>query len=299
MRTLTGLLCVVFLWVSSGCQPSESGSKVIGVTLLTRNHEFYKDLEEGLDSAARAYGYLLRVNAAELDLARQMSQIEDFITQRVDAVIIAPADSQGIVPAIEKLNQKNIPVFTADIAAGGGRVISHIASDNHAGGAKAAEYLCSLVTAGEIAILNHPIGTSVLDRVAGFREDLARRGRYDIVADLNGEGVRDRAMNVMSDLLQAHPNLKGVFCINDPTALGALDAVNSFGRKEIVLIGYDATAEAREKIKQGTALRADVIQFPKQIGQRTIEAIHQYFSGQTPPSRIDVPVGIYDKNSAP
>src|SRR3712207_6196812 len=143
---LAGILCA--LAVASACQSGGQGggqqsaaSKRIGVTLLTREHEFYRELEAGLRDAAAKAGYELIITSGDFDLAKQQSQIENFIVQRVDAIVLCPADSKGIGPAIDQANEAGIPVFTADIAAQGGRVVSHIASDNLEGGRMAAAYI--------------------------------------------------------------------------------------------------------------------------------------------------------------
>jgi len=101
-----------------GCYREKAQAKaVIGVTLLTRGHAFYRDLEEGLTEAAASHHFKLNISAAEWDLAKQVAQIEDFIIQKVNAIVVCPTDTRGIVAAIEQANTKGIPVFTADIAA--------------------------------------------------------------------------------------------------------------------------------------------------------------------------------------
>ena len=149
MRLHVYALCLALacgaLLVSSGCQSGgPAGGKRIGVTLLTREHVFYKDLEAGLKEAADRAGYQLTVTSGDFDLAKQQSQIDNFIVQKVDAIILCPADSKGIGPAIERANRAGIPVFTADIAAQGGQVVSHVASDNLAGGRLAADFIAKI-----------------------------------------------------------------------------------------------------------------------------------------------------------
>ena len=96
----------------------------------------------------------------------------------------------------------------------------------------------------------------------------------------------------MGDVLQAHKDLKGVFGINDDSALGAVAALKAAGMTHVAVVGYDATPEARSAIKSG-AMYGDAIQYPAVIGQKTIDAIHQYFNGKAVPSRIDVAVGTF------
>ncbi len=289
-------VAVVILFASCSKKQESQSTKTIGVSLLTRAQVFYKDLEDGLKTEAGKQGYELIITAGEFDLGKQSAQIEDFITRKVDAIVLCPVDSRGVGPAVRKANEANIPVFTSDIAAQEGEVVCHIASDNVAGGRLAGEYLAKILGGkGNVAIIGQPTVTSVLDRVEGFKEIIAKYPEINIVADVNGEGVRDKAMQVASDVLQSHPDLQGIFGINDDSALGTLDAVQQFKRDGVAIIGYDATPPAVDAITKGTALKADVIQYPKKIGENTITAIKDYFSGAAVPKIIPVEVGIVDK----
>ena len=292
------LIVLSLVFVGCGKKETRKSTKIIGVTLLTRAHLFYKDLEEGLLAGAARNQYELIITAAEFDLGKQSGQIEDFVARRVDAIIVCPADSRGVGPAIAKANLAQIPVFTADIASQEGEVVCHVASDNIAGGRQAGEYLArTLKGKGNIAIIDQPTLTSVLDRVQGFKNAVAQYPEMRIVADVNGEGVRDKALQVASDILQGHPDLNGIFGINDDSALGALDAVQQFKRSGISIVGYDATPPAVDAILKNTALKADVIQYPRRIGETTIEKIREYFSGAPLQKVVPVEVGIVDRDS--
>ena len=290
----------IFILLLVGCGKKEEvkSTKTIGVTLLTRAHVFYKDLEEGLKTEAEKNGYELIITAGDFDLGKQSNQIEDFITRKVDAIIVCPVDSRGVGPAIKKANDAKIPVFTADIASQEGEIVSHIASDNVAGGRLAGEYLAKVLNGkGKVAIIGQPTVTSVLDRTQGFKDAIAKYPDIIIVADLNAEGVRDKAMQITSDVLQAHPDLDGIFGINDDSALGALDAVMQYKRLNVKIVGYDATPPARDAILKVTPLKADVIQNPKKIGETTIQKIKEFFSGASVSKVVPVEVGIVDKEA--
>jgi len=297
----------------AGCEPSESGSPTtqpsdraqggqrIGVTLLTAQHQFYQELRRGLESEASRHDYELLITTAEFDPARQANQIDEFIVQRVDAMVICPCDSRSVGASIAAANEAGIPVFTADIASTSplGEVVSHIASDNRQGGRIAARMMArALDDRGEVAILSHPEVASVTDRVAGFKEEIAKHPGIEVVAELSAEGMRDKAVKVMEDLLQSHPQVNGVFAINDDSALGALAAVEAAGRLgRVRIVGYDATAEARDKIG-ARAIYGDVVQNPRRIGKLTVRAIADYFAGRTPPAVIPVEVGFFGGDSA-
>jgi ribose transport system substrate-binding protein len=296
--SIFALAAVMAIVTLSGCGKKEQSAKTktIGVTLLTRGHMFYRDLEEGLKLEAAKNNYELIITAAEFDLGKQIAQIEDFVSRKVDAIIVCPVDSKGVGAAIRKANDAKIPVFTADIAAQEGAVVAHIASDNIAGGRLAGEYLAKALNgSGRVAIVNQPAITSVLDRVQGFREAVARYPGITIVADVNGQGVRDKSLEVSSDVLQSNPKLDGIFGINDDSALGALDAVQQYKRSGIVIVGYDATPPAADAIRKGTPLKADVIQYPKTIGMTTIDCIRKHFAGEQVLSVVPVNVGIVDQ----
>lgn len=273
----------------------------VGVTLLTEAHVFYQDLKRGMLAAADSLGMDLHIVAGEWDLARQTSQVENFITQRMDAIIVAPVDSRGIVSAIQEANRAGIPVFTVDIASAGGKVTSHIASDNAQGGRLVGEYLAKLLHGkGNVAILDQPTLASVIDRVRGFREALAHYPDIHIVAAPAVErGLRDVAKNKMDNLLQAHPDLDAVFGSNDDCALGALASVRAAGKSHIIIVGFDATPEARAAISEGGPLKADAIQHPEVIGRRAIETVYRSLRGEQVPPLVAVPVGIVDRDSLP
>jgi len=274
---------------------------VIGVSLLTRTHPFYQDLEAGLLEAAQQHGFELIVQAGEFDVAKQKDQIENFIVRKVDAIIISPCDSKSIGTSVQAANQAHIPVFSSDIAvlADGANVVCHVASDNVAGGRLAAQAIGEVLGGqGEVAIIDHPEVESVIQRVAGFREGLAEFPGIEIVTCLSGHGVKDMAFRTAEDILQAHPNLAGIFGINDDSALGALAAVEKAGKQDrIAIVGFDAIAEARKAIGAGK-IYADVIQQPRRIGSMTVDAVADYLAGKEVMAEIFIPCELYKRENA-
>ena len=308
MKLITTLFVIAVLWFElSGCAKNTSGGsasgesagggKTIGVSIQDLQAQFYESMQQGMKEEAAKYGYTITFTDANRDQARQTSQVEDFLSQRVDAIILTPVDSKAVGPAIVEANNANVPVFTADIAstASKGAVVSHVASDNVQGGRVAAGLLCkALGGQGTVAIIDQPEVTSVQDRVRGFRQELSVKcPAAKIVADQTAGGDRVQAATVMDNLLQTYPSLSGVFGINDDSALGALKSVQSAGKLgKVKIVGYDATPEARRAINAGQML-GDPEQHPDQIGKLTIDQIHVYFMGKTPPKYIPVQVGSY------
>ncbi len=306
LRLLSASALALAVAIFSGCSQSSqsssssgsgAASKTIGVSIQDLQAQFYEDLEAGMKGEATKYGYTLIFVDANRDSARQQSQVEDFISKKVDAIVLTPANSKAVGPAIVEANQANIPVFTADIAstASTGTVIAHIASDNVQGGRVAADLMCkALGGKGTVAIIDQPEVTSVQDRTKGFKLELAAKcPGVSIVADQDAGGDQPRADAVTENLLQRYPTLGGIYGINDNSALGAVAAVKAAGKiGQIKIVGYDASPLGRNAIDGGQMV-GDPQQHPDQIGKLTIDAIHDYFDGKTPPKVIPVAVGSY------
>jgi ribose transport system substrate-binding protein len=299
MKSIHRMLPAVLLPLAACAGGRKTERPQVGVTLLTEAHVFYQDLKRGMQQAADSLGIDLHIVAGEWDLARQTAQVEGFVTQKMDAVVIAPVNSSGIVTAVEEARNAGIPVFTADIAADGGGVVSHIASDNRQGGRLLGKYLAHrLGGKGDIAILDQPTVRSVQDRVAGFREAIAAYPGMTVVADPAVErGLRDVAKQKSDNLLAGGRRIDAIFGSNDDCALGALAAVQAAGRTDILIVGYDATPEARTAIASGTSLVADAVQHPEVIGRRAVETVAAYLKGEHVPERIAVPVSLVDRDS--
>lgn len=297
--------CVLIASCGGDNQPKPAATSTgatIGVSLLTRTHPFYQDLEQGLRDAAAERGYQLLVQAGEFDVARQKDQLAEFLVRKVDAIIVCPCDSRSIGTSIAAANAAGVPVFTADIAvlAEGVTVACHIASDNVAGGRLAARAVAeALGGRGEVAIIDHPEVESVIQRVAGFEAELAEQHPdVKIIAKLSGRGMKDAAFRTAEDILQAHPGVNAIFGINDDSALGALAAVEKAGKSgQVLIVGFDAVPEARQAIAAGK-IHADVVQQPREIGLRTIGAVADYLAGGQVAAQILIPCDLFTRQDA-
>lgn len=268
----------------------------LGVCLLTTSHQFTRDLADELQAKAADFGFKAEIDYAEFDSAKQMQIVDRFIQHKCDAVLLTPADSRLVESCVEKLNLAGIPVFTVDVASLSkkGSVVCHIASDNYQGGKAAASLLAeSLKGRGKVVIINHPKVTSVMERVAGFREALRKWPEIEIVADIPSWGQRTRATSIMDEFMLMMPDVNGVFAINDDSVMGALRSLESAGRvKEVTIVGYDGTPEVSAEIDQGRVF-ADVVQYPRKLARQALQTINDYLSGKTIPKRVLIPTGIY------
>jgi ribose transport system substrate-binding protein len=267
------------------------------VTLLTHQQEFYQEVEAGIRAAATKHGFRLIVTSGDFDVAKQQAQIDNFIVQRVDGIIASPVNTQGVGPAIKRAMAAGIPVVTADTRAVGVKVIAHVASNNREGGRLAARFMVrALNDSGTIGIIGQQETMTGLDRQEAFVEEISHHQRMAIVAIVNGGGLRDKALKVAQDVLQAHPDLRGIFTINDEMAFGALAAARARGKTagNFTIVGFDASPEAMAAIKGNTPFKADVAQAPRDIGAGAVDAMAAYLDHQPVDTLITVPVRIVD-----
>ena len=295
-RTLSVLLCVLLIGGAAASMVSAAAPQ-IGLAVSTLNNPFFVDLRDGALEAANEAGLTITVADAQNDPNRQLSQIENFIQQGVSIILVNPCDSAAIVPAIKAANKANIPVVTVDRGADGGEVVCHIASDNVEGGRMAGEYLAKLVDyKGKLVELEGIPGTSAArDRGAGFNEVIKKYPDIKIVARQEAGFDRAKGMTVMENILQAQPEIDGIFCHNDEMALGALRAVEAAGRlSAIKIVGFDATDDAVKSVKDGK-LVATVAQKPRVMGSMAVDTAKQVLDGVKVDEFIPVPLELVVK----
>ena len=297
-RKLVAILAASTLLVAACSTGGGGGSKTIGLALSTLNNPFFVSLRDGAQAKATELGLTLQVADGQDNLATQISQIEDFITKKVAVIIINPVDSDGIVPAVQKANDAKIPVVTVDRAANGGTVASHTASDNVAGAKMAGEFLVKQVGSGTVVQLEGIAGTSAArDRGQGFKEAIDAQTAVTLAASQTADFARDKGLNVMQNLLQANPNIKGVFAQNDEMALGAVQAIEAAGKgDQIVVVGFDAIADALAAIESGK-MAATIAQQPKVMGQTGVQIAKDIMDGKQVQASVPVPVTLVTKEN--
>ena len=269
------------------------GSYKIGFSISTLNNPFFVTLSEGAKEQAKEMDATLTVIDAQDDAAKQASDVEDLIQQGVDLILINPTDSSAVVAAVESANNAGIPVITVDRSSEGGDVVSHIASDNKAGGELAGQFLAELVGDGaKVVELEGIAGSSAArDRGMGFNEIV--KGKLDIVAKQTANFNRAEGLTVMENIMQANPDIKGVFAHNDEMALGALEAIEAAG-KEVKVVGFDATDDAVKSVEAGK-LAGTVAQKPDLIGKKAVEVAVLSLKGETVEASIPVELELIKK----
>ncbi len=298
-------LCLLALTLASCSQTTKKAASkgTIGLSVLTMTNPFFKVIADSFSADMAKHGYDVIAVSGDMDIAKQQNQVKDFLVRKVSAIVLCPCDSKAIGTVIKEANDNQVPVFTADIAclAPGAKVVTHVASDNLGGGKQAGQAMIEALggSGGKVVILDYKQAESCLLRVQGFHEVIEAHNKkpgkpkITIVADLPGDGQKDKGYRAAQDALEAHPDLAGIFAINDPSALGAYAALEKAQKTEQVkLIAFDGQPEGKQAIKEGK-IYADPVQYPAKIGSETARVILQYFQGEQPPATILIPTGLY------
>ncbi|QEK10992.1 ribose ABC transporter substrate-binding protein RbsB [Crassaminicella thermophila] len=281
------MVAILLMGVLAGCATQEKaseaekeGTKKIGLVLSTLNNPFFVTLKEGAEAKAKELGYEMIILDSQDDPSKELSNVEDLITRGVSVILINPTDSNTVGNAIKLANDAKIPVLTLDRGANSGEVVSHIASDNVAGGKMAGEYIVQkLGKKGKVVELEGiPGASAAVDRGTGFNKALEGT-KIEVVAKQTANFNRTEGLTVMENILQAQPEIDAVFAHNDEMALGALKAIEGTGRK-IMVVGFDATDDAVAAVKEGK-LAATVAQQPDKIGSLGVETADKVLKGES------------------
>lgn len=312
MKKLRRLLSVmlVALFVITGCsiegqnkdadkkevsqeEKAKDGDIKIGVSLSTLNNPFFVSIREGVEEVAKNENVETVITDAQNDSSTQNNQVEDLITQGVDLIVINPVDSTAISTSVQKANEANIPVICVDRKSDEGELVSFIASNNVEGGKLAGEYILEKVgeNAEVIQLEGIPGASSTRERGEGFTE--ATDGKINLLASQTANFDRAEGMTVMENLLQAHPDVKAVFCQNDEMALGASEAVKASG-KDVTIVGFDGNDDALKAVEEGM-LSATVAQKPQEMGKLAIETALKYLKGEQVEEQVDSPLELIKK----
>ncbi len=271
----------------------------IGMTCMDLTNPFFKLIANVMQEEAEKYGYELVALSGDMDPAKQNNQLSDFASQSCDAIFLNPVDSKAAGEGVKRAHAAGIPVFTFDVQVtdegAQDLVVSHIGSDNYQGGRLAAESMMKVTgNKGEIAIITYPEVTSCILRREGFVDYLKENNSpLEIVTELSAKGNRNDGLAVATDILQAHPDIVGIFAINDPCALGAYAAVVKAGKQQqIPIIAFDASPAGKQAVFE-RKLYDSPQQFPRLMAQGTVEAFIKYLDGEEVPKKKFIPCQHY------
>ncbi|MEO3886525.1 D-ribose ABC transporter substrate-binding protein [Nonomuraea sp. B5E05] len=277
---------------------TQEGELKLGMSVSTLNNPYFVQLRDGAQAEAKRLGATLTVTDAQNDASQQVNQVQNFTSQNMKAIIINPVDSDAAAPAVKAAERVNIPVVAADRGVNGAEVAQTVASDNVAGGKMAAQELAKqLGEKGEVAVLQGTPGTSASrDRGQGFTQGIAAYPNIKVVAKQPADFDRTKGLDVMTNLIQSHPGITGVFAENDEMALGAIKALGAKAGQQVKVVGFDGTPDALKAVQAGT-MAATVAQQPKLLGRQAVEAAVQVTKGETVQKTVAVPVKVVTKEN--
>jgi ribose transport system substrate-binding protein len=278
----------------------------IALIMKTMSNPFFQTMEKGAKEEAGKLGIDLSSQAAEkeTDDEKQAGIVENAIAKKVDAIVIAPADSKTLIPALLKANGASIPVVNVDnridpqaAKEAGLKLVTFIGPDNAAGAEKAARYLFEQMGGkGKAAMLEGIRGVdNAENRKKGFERALKDSPGIELADSQSASWELEQGDSVFSNMLTAHPDITGLFCANDMMALGAIRAIEAAGQKgKILVAGYDNLAAAQEKLKSGELL-CTIEQHPDLMGAYGVRCAVALLEGKDIPPEIAVPTDLITK----
>jgi inositol transport system substrate-binding protein len=302
-KRIVGLLmlaaCIIVFF--TGCSKSTGGGKFnVGYANMADADVFVLARKTAIIEASAGTNVAFQFSDANNDIQKQLDQADIFISKKVDALIIVPVDSAGVIPAVQKANEAKIPVICLGIKASGGDFI-FVGSQNYDAGHMQGELFAKLLPQG--ANVLYLAGTAGLDhsrdRRIGFNDALKEAGRTDvtILADMDGDYVRDKGMKITEDWIQTFADFDGIVAANDQMALGAIEALKGANRIEGVLVsGIDGTSEAIQAVKDGFMVQTVLQNAPGQA-KAALEVVQKIAAGESPEKEIFVPFESITKDN--
>ncbi|WP_283688905.1 ribose ABC transporter substrate-binding protein RbsB [Clostridium perfringens] len=270
----------------------------IGMVVSTLNNPFFVNMKDGAEKEAKKLGYDLVVLDSQNDPAKERANVEDLVQLGVIALLINPTDSDAVVKTVEVANKSNIPVITLDRQANGGKITSHIASDNIKGGEMAAEYVLDKFKDEKgpinvVEIQGIPGASATRDRGEGFHNIMDKNDKFNFISIQAADFDRQKGLQVMENIIQANPNIQVVFAHNDEMALGAVKAIKASGINALV-IGFDGNDDAKDSI-DANEMTATIAQQPDLIGALGVELANKIYKGESIKDKIAADLKVYTK----
>jgi ribose transport system substrate-binding protein len=296
-QTAVGLLLASLLVTPTLAESKKLNS--VGVTVGDLGNPFFVQVAHGAEEKAKEInsGVKFAAVSSDYDVKKQSDQIDNFISSKVDLILLGAADSKEIAPAVQRARQAGITVVAVDVGAEGG-VDATVTSNNKQAGTKAAKYLAErLKGKGQIVIVNGEPVTAVTDRVTGFLEEIKKYPDIKILSqDQNAGGSREGGLRVMSKLLTDFPKIDAVFAINDPTAIGCDLAAKQAQRKEFFIVGVDGSPDIVHSLNDPNSLIvATAAQDPYLMAQEAVQIGYKLMQAKQDLTLI--PVGIITREN--
>ncbi|GAA3522299.1 substrate-binding domain-containing protein [Aeromicrobium panaciterrae] len=264
----------------------------VAVILKALTNQYWQGIEKGAEAAAKDFGIDVTVQAASSESAQteQLTIAQTLTGQKFDAYVIAPESTSNLTPALRTMKSQGAPVVNVDDA----RVAAttYVGPNHELNGIQAAaEFAKEFPAGGKVAQVEGQAGSSAaILRIKGFKEGVAKAGNLDLVASVPGDWDGDKAFAATQQIIQQHPDVKGIYANNDTMAIGVAKAVKASGKK-ISVIGTDGVPEAIAGVRAGN-FTATVSPLPYWEGYWAVEAAVRHLEGQDVPAWIVAPAQL-------
>ena len=272
--------------------------KVIGATYMTMNNSYFKIINEEIRNRVEEEGDVLITRDPALNLQKQIDEIYEFIDLKVDAIFINPIDWIGIKSALKDAKAAGIIIIAIDTDVYEDDVVDcTIVSDNYEAGVQCADELIKSKNGGNVLLLEHSTAKSAIDRIKGFENTISKNSNFKVIARSNCNGQLEIAMPVTEKLLkEANNNIDVIMALNDPSALGAIMALDNMKLKNISVYGIDGSPDGKKMVKEGK-MAATISQSPRKIGRMSYQSLYDIFNKKPIDKKIVVPVKLINKSN--
>ncbi|WP_276813402.1 sugar ABC transporter substrate-binding protein [Faecalibaculum rodentium] len=272
--------------------------RVFGATYMTMNNPFYQVINTELRKAVTEKGDTLVVRDPLMNPDKQVEQVEQFIADHVDGIFVNPVDSVSLGPVLRRAQKAGIPVIAVDSTLkDDSMLVSTVISDNYDAGRQCARDLLTKTKSARIWLLRHSEAVSASDRISGFLSLVDTEPGFTIIGEAECEGQLEKAMPAMEELLQQRTDGTVVMALNDPSALGAIAALEEAGLQDVRVYGIDGTPDMKTRIASKKGLCVTVAQSPIRIGSRAAKTMYAWLLGQEVEHYIAVPVSLVDEST--
>ena len=273
--------------------------KVFGVSYMTMNNPFYKIINNEILKVVEKNNDTLITLDPELDVDKQNEQIYKFIDQKVDGIFINPIDFEQIEPALQAAKRANIPVIIIDAPVSDESLVNcTIVSDNYDAGVQCAKDMMERLDSANIVLLKHTTAKSAKERIEGFLSVIDNNEKYKVINEAECDGQLEIAMPKMQEIIEETPDIDVVMALNDPSALGALAALEKNNKNDVMVYGIDGTPEIKALIGRNQMIVGTVAQSPIKMGQIAVENMYNILKGKKKIEKnIIIPISLINKEN--
>ncbi|ARC47873.2 MULTISPECIES: sugar ABC transporter substrate-binding protein [Streptococcus] len=303
-NTLWPLLVLLVMALSfvyfKGILPDPKQVK-IGVTYMTMNNDFYKTLNAELEKKTNQQGSRLYVRDPELDEGKQSQQIDFFVKEKVNVIVINPvkSNSPSIISSLQKAKKAGIKIIVVDTPISKEVAVdTTIVSDNYQAGVLIAKDMMKRLPAANILLLEHRNAVSAMDRIRGFVETIKNQPQYKIISQKETLGQTEEAMPQVKSALDEGMDFNVVMALNDRAAIGALAAIKNNGlNRKLSIYGVDGSPDIKNFLATTNDIEGTVAQSPIQMGRKVAQVIELMQEGKSYDSQYLIPVHLVNRDN--